>query len=47
MDPQGIIEAIQHVYFSPIVFFLLKDSQQHSTLFLFAVMYSKTNNLSG
>lgn len=44
MEPEGIIEAIQRVYFSPIVFFPLKDSRG-STLFLFAVMYSKTGSL--
>lgn len=46
MDPQGIIEPIQHIYFSPSVFFPLKRLWRLSTLFLFAVMYSKTYNIS-
>lgn len=44
MEPEGIIEAILRVYFSPIVFLPLKDSGG-STLFLFAVMYSEGGSL--
>ena len=46
IKPRGIIEPIQHIYFSPFVSFLLKRLWRLSTLFPFAVMYSTTNSTS-
>lgn len=45
MDPQDIIEPIQHIYFSPPVFFPLKDFEG-LMLFLFTVIYREPNNIS-
>lgn len=46
INPQGIIEPVQHIYFPPSVSFPLKRLWSLSTLFPFAGMYSKTNRIS-